>query len=162
MNAIEILEVVKEHYSEREFAYGEWLETKKEKDFIYSETAEKATEARNIFHEEKVKTHPDYGKNKENQGEEFKSLWKEYCELLGSYELKEIEWLKHIGLGEIEEVDQYGGEGCGDNWYSIKFFKDHNVYIKTTGHYSSYHGTDFENGYGEEVKPVTKEVVVYE
>lgn len=72
------------------------------------------------------------------------------------------EWLNSIGIGEWEEVDQYGGEGQGDTWYSVKYFKDHDVYIKTTGFYSSYNGTDFYNGYGEEVKPQKKTITVYE
>lgn len=66
------------------------------------------------------------------------------------------------GVGEWVEVDSYGGEGKGNEWYSIKFFKDHNVYIRTDGFYSSYHGTDFVDGYGEEVKPVEKTVTVFE
>jgi hypothetical protein len=72
----------------------------------------------------------------------------------GDFELEE--------LGEWEEIDQYGGEGQGDNWWSVKHFKDHNVYIKTTGFYSSYNGTDFEDGYGSEVVPKEKTIIVYE
>jgi len=66
------------------------------------------------------------------------------------------------GVGEWEEVDQHGGEGQGDDWHSVKHFKDHDIYIKTEGFYSSYHGTDFESGYGEEVKPKEKTITVYE
>jgi len=39
------------------------------------------------------------------------------------------------GVGEWEEVDQVGGEGEGDHWHSVKYFKDHDVYIKTIGFY---------------------------
>lgn len=67
-----------------------------------------------------------------------------------------------LGLGEVEEVHQYGGEGDGDHWESVKYFKDHNVYIRTVGFYSSYNGTDFDNGYGEEVFPKEKTITVYE
>lgn len=69
--------------------------------------------------------------------------------------------LDTLGLGEVEEVDQRGGEGEGDHWHSVKYFKDHDVYIKTTGFYSSYHGTDFYDGYGEEVKPQQKTITVF-
>lgn len=69
---------------------------------------------------------------------------------------------KDLGLGEIEEVDNYGGEGQGDTWYTVRYFKDHDVYIKTNGFYSSYNGTDFDYGFGEEVKPVEKTITVYE
>ena len=75
---------------------------------------------------------------------------------------KKAECLKQLGLGEIEEVEQYGGEGQGDSWYTIKHFKEHDVYIKTEGFYSSYNGTDFYYGFGEEVKPTQKTVTVYE
>lgn len=76
--------------------------------------------------------------------------------------LKTNEVLNSLGIGEWEEIEQYGGEDCGSTWYSIKYFKDHDVYIKTNGHYQSYNGTEFYDGYGEEVKPVQKTVTVYE
>lgn len=69
---------------------------------------------------------------------------------------------KGLGLGEIEEVTQKGGEGEGSEWYSVKYFKDHDVYIKVEGYYSSYHGTDFENGYGDECRPKLKTITIYE
>lgn len=75
---------------------------------------------------------------------------------------KNVECLKQLCLGEIEEIDQYGGEGQGDTWYTIKYFKDHDVYIKTDGFYSSYNGTDFDYGFGSEVKPVEKTITVFE
>jgi len=67
-----------------------------------------------------------------------------------------------LRLGEFEEVDSGGGCDRGSNWYSVKHFKDHDVYIKTTGYYQSHHGTEFYNGYGKEVKPQTKTITVYE
>ena len=70
--------------------------------------------------------------------------------------------LQNLGLGEVEEVDQYGGEGQGETWYSVKYFKDHDVYIRTDGYYQSYNGTDFEEGYGQEVRPIEKTIIVYE
>ena len=66
-----------------------------------------------------------------------------------------------LGLGEYEEVDQHGGEDEGSDWWSVKYFKDHDVYIKVSGFYSSYSGTEFE-GYGFEVKPKEKTITVYE
>jgi hypothetical protein len=66
-------------------------------------------------------------------------------------------------IGAWEEVDQEGGgEGQGEYVHSVKLFKEHGVYIKTVGFYTSYHGTDWENGYGEEVKPLEKTITVYE
>lgn len=66
-----------------------------------------------------------------------------------------------IGLGEIVEIEQYGGEGQGERWWTVKHFVDHDVYLKTSGHYSSYNGTDFYD-WGKEVKPVIKTVTVFE
>lgn len=65
-------------------------------------------------------------------------------------------------VGEWEEVKQRGGEGEGETWYSVKYFKDHDVYIRTDGYYSSYNGTDFDEGYGDEVRPAEKTIIVYE
>lgn len=65
-------------------------------------------------------------------------------------------------VGDWEEIEQVGGEGEGDTWYSVKFFKDHDVYIRTDGFYSSYNGTDFYDGYGDEVRPKLKTITVYE
>ena len=59
-------------------------------------------------------------------------------------------------LGEIVEIEQVGGEGKGDHWHSVKHFVEHDMYIKVTGWYSSYNGTDFDGGWDccKEVKPV--------
>lgn len=69
---------------------------------------------------------------------------------------------EELGLGQVLEVDSYGGEGAGGLWWSTKHFVDHDVYIKIRGYYSSYNGTDFDYGYGEEVRPVQKTIIVFE
>ena len=69
---------------------------------------------------------------------------------------------KELGLGEVVEIQQYGGESYGDHWESVKHFKDHDVYIRTVGFYSSYNGTEFYDGYGKEVKPKEKTITIYE
>lgn len=68
-----------------------------------------------------------------------------------------------LGLGEIKEIEQYGGEDMGSTWYSIKHFIDHDVYIKVSGYYSSYNGTDFDDYYDDcsEVKPAQKTITVF-
>lgn len=78
-----------------------------------------------------------------------------------SYSEQEKVILQKLGLGEVEEVDHYGGEGQGDTWYSVKHFKDHDVYIRIDGYYSSYNGTDFYEGYGREVRPKEKVITVF-
>lgn len=72
------------------------------------------------------------------------------------------EILNYLGLGKVEEVEQYGGEGKGDTWYSVKHFVDHDVYIRIDGWYASYNGAEFDEGYGKEVKPQEKVITVYE
>lgn len=70
---------------------------------------------------------------------------------------------EELGLGEIIEVDQYGGEGQGDTWYSIKYFPDHDVYLRVDGWYQSYSGTDFNEWEDvTEVRPKQKTITVYE
>jgi len=64
-------------------------------------------------------------------------------------------------LGDWKVVAQKGGENQGSEWYSVKYFEDHDVYIKIDGWYSSYVDTEFEN-YGVEVKPQEKTITVYE
>jgi len=70
---------------------------------------------------------------------------------------------KELGLGESSEVKQHGGEDEGSNWFSVKYFKDHDVYIKITGFYASHVGTDFYSWDDVfEVKPKEKTITVYE
>lgn len=68
------------------------------------------------------------------------------------------------GLGVMNEVEQVGGEGKGDTWYSVKYFQDHDVYIKVSGWYQSYSGTDFGDWDEacKEVRPQEKTITVYE
>lgn len=64
--------------------------------------------------------------------------------------------------GDVEEVDSQGDyEGGGDFAMKVLFFKDHNVYIRQTGFYSSYNGTDWNDDY-REVFPKEKTITVFE
>jgi hypothetical protein len=67
-------------------------------------------------------------------------------------------------IGKMTEIAQEGGEGQGETWYSVKYFPDHDVYIRIDGFYSSYHGATFDNGWDEcyEVRPKEKTITVYE
>ena len=64
-------------------------------------------------------------------------------------------------LGEWTEVESYGGEDQGSQWYSVKYFKDHDIYVRTDGYYQSHYGTDFDD-YGRIVSLKQKTVQVYE
>lgn len=61
-----------------------------------------------------------------------------------------------------KRVDEYGGEGQGDDyWVVISFEKEGQVsYWKFQGHYASYYGSELDTVF--EVKPEQKMVVVYE
>lgn len=148
MTATEILNYVEEcGISESDFAYGEFGD--QELFNNYSEELMRHKEAKSNFSRDTFKI---YRINEMDS----KSIWeleKEEFEAAGS---------PKSPLGEWKEVEKYGGEGQGETWYSIKHFIDHDVYIRTDGYYSSYNGTDFNDGYGSEVKPVQKTVTAYE
>lgn len=95
--------------------------------------------------------------------QEILDILKEKVDSVDSFAYDGVNYVE-LGLGEVKEVDQYGGEGEGENWWSVKHFVDHNVFIKVSGFYQSYNGTEFYNGWEEcsEVKPVEKVVTVYE
>jgi len=100
---------------------------------------------------------PGYGK------EGYDKWLKEYKSYPSKYEVKENEWKKANNIPNWKEVEQYGGESMGDTWYSVKYFPDHDVYIRVDGWYQSHNGTDF-NGWEDcsVVKPVEKTITVYE
>jgi len=89
--------------------------------------------------------------------------YEEYCQLPSEFDIIEKLWKEKIKL-DWKEVDQYGGEGKGDTWWSIKYFPDHDVYLRVYGYYQSYNGTEFYDGWGcvSEVKPQQKTITVYE
>lgn len=95
--------------------------------------------------------------------EEYKIWNEEYKKLPSKYDIAIQEWREQVGLN-WKEVEQYGGEGQGDNWYSVKYFPDHDVYIRVDGFYQSDYGTDFYEGWGccSEVKKIQKTITVYE
>ncbi|MAX51479.1 MAG: hypothetical protein CMH22_05825 [Methylophaga sp.] len=70
--------------------------------------------------------------------------------------------LNKLNLGEIKEVNSKGDrEGGGDYSMKVFHFVDHNAYVKITGFYSSYSGTDWDEGY-QVVTPKEKVVTVFE
>ncbi len=159
MDFKEIMEKVKEVFEEvSNFAYGE--EYNISEDFKFSEDLTKKTEEYNKIYEE-WKNHPGYNDSKQRD-EKYEALLENFKNTPNPQKLQEIEYFESIGLGEMEEVDQYGGEGQGDTWYSVKFFPKHNVYIKVNGWYQSHSGTDF-NGWEDcnEVSPKEKTITVY-
>lgn len=67
-------------------------------------------------------------------------------------------------LGYAQVVKQHGGEGQGSSYYTVRYFKDHDVYIRVDGYYQSHYGTDFEpwDKSASIVTPKEKTITVYE
>lgn len=89
--------------------------------------------------------------------------WKEkYYSIPSGYNVSKNKWFKSKNIPKWEEVEQVGGEGQGDTWYSVKYFKDLDIYLNVYGWYSSYNGTDIE-GWGAvtEVRPTEKTIIAY-
>lgn len=68
-------------------------------------------------------------------------------------------------LFSVEEVDNYGGEDCGSEYWMVFKVVDlttkEEAYIKFEGSYDSWNGTDWDN-MAFLVKPVKKVVTVFE
>lgn len=65
-------------------------------------------------------------------------------------------------FGEAPIVDGKGDtEGGGDYSMVVRHFKNLDVYIRQTGFYSSYNGTDWNNDFTI-VNPVQKTITVFE
>lgn len=73
---------------------------------------------------------------------------------------------EELGLGKFEHITEAdsGGEDEGSNWERVFHFVDHDVYIKVSAYYQSYHGTEFYNGWGclSQVRPSQRTITVYE
>lgn len=146
----EIFEIIKNNgVSVSDFAYKSCLADSK--NFVPSDNVNKLKIAketlRNLF--------DSY--DKENP------ICKAYDLIPSTHSIIEKEYLESIGIGEIQEVEQHGGEDEGSNWYSIKYFPKHDVYMKVSGWYQSHYGTDFEdwNNACSEVKPNQQVITIY-
>lgn len=58
----------------------------------------------------------------------------------------------------VENVDSFGGEGMGDQYWSVyKFIKGDDVcYVKFDGYYASYSGAEFDEWFFARAVPVEK------
>lgn len=122
---------------------------------------------------EALNPRPDYNSKEwlsyTNWADEVYIPWKEKKQAeLGEYadtwEFGNKLVLQAAGLGSsMESVESYGGEGMGETWYVVYYFKDLDLYIKVDGFYQSYSGVSF-NGWDDIsiVRPVEKTVTVYE
>jgi len=122
----------------------------------YSEAALKAQKDK----DEWLKNNPNPGYGKEG----YNIWYNKYKQLPDKYSVAAKEWKEINQLPDWEEVAQYGGEGKGNTWYSVKYFPDLNIYIKVNGYYQSYNGTEFYEGWDScsQVRPTQKTITVYE
>lgn len=59
-------------------------------------------------------------------------------------------------LGKFEEVEHFGGEGKGDEYWTVYRFIDHNLYIQFDGWYASHNGSEYSDMFEVEPKEVTE------
>lgn len=93
----------------------------------------------------------------------------ELIQKLSSHDLSVDELIENLDsnnlideFGEVQTVDENGNcEGGGEYSDYVFFFKDHGIYVRVTGCYTSYNGTDWENDWSE-VMPKEKTITVYE
>lgn len=102
------------------------------------------------------------------------------CESLKSAFMNEMELSKEDVLGYIDELDgltdsdiekmkefaeiltdvslkdSYGGEGQGEEYWSVYYFPKLNLYVKFEGYYQSHHGAEYESCSEVIPKEVTK------
>ena len=156
----QIIKILQENFSTNDFAYGELTPND---EFKCSEEVERLKEEWNAAYEA-YRNHPGYNSSC-LQDETYNVLLSAFRNVKSPDALATAEFLNHLGLGEIKEVEQKGGEGEGDEWYSIKYFPKHQLWIKIDGWYTSHHGTDFDESFDsccKEVIPVEKTVIVYD
>lgn len=162
LTAKEIIDIIEENgISVSQFAHGDFGPSD---DFVFSPELQAKVDKYNEI-KDAYYNHPEFDKFRwdvENASQEFKDAIKAYKEATYPWSECKDEWSKSVGLGPWEEVSKKGGMDEGSEWYSVKYFKDHDVYIRTDGYYQSHHGTDFYDGYGEEVFPEQKTITVYE
>lgn len=150
MNAEELIKLLEENMTVEEFAFEDvpYDYNENDEDFKTAEAEKKIWLANN----------PDPGWGKEGRDE-----WlKEYYLIPSGHDVARDKWYKNKNIPKWEEVEQVGGEGQGDTWYSVKYFKDLDIYLNVDGWYSSYNGTDID-GWGAvtEVRPTEKTIIVY-
>lgn len=81
------------------------------------------------------------------------------------YHMDDFNWgsySKAPQVGASEVVERYGGEGQGETYYVVRYFRDHDVYLRADGVYTSYEGVEWGWEDVREVKPKQKTITVYE
>lgn len=73
------------------------------------------------------------------------SYYDSYREMMFQSESVDEINTEEFGTIKVEHVDNYGGEGQGDDYWSVFKFtaKDQTVHIRFQGYYASYSGSEF-------------------
>jgi hypothetical protein len=153
MTGIELIEKLKEHFTIESFAYDEI-----EFDANFSENAIKAQEHKDWWF--KQNPQPVYGI--ENYTEKYNKWYDLYTKLPSNYDIAQKEFSEENNIPSWITVEQYGGEGKGETWYSVKHFPELDIYLRVDGYYQSYDGTSF-NGWSccTVVTPKEKTIIIY-
>lgn len=177
LNADQILDIISNNMTEKQFALfvdidwieqdsPHWNEESEDKwsKITIPETEEftllrQQLEVDKTYFEKKIK---ELSKTPQSQRENEVKLKEFRAKFSSVSNVDNVLKLYALGLGQMIEVHQEGGSGRGEIWYSVKYFPSHDVYIKIEGWYSSYEGTNFDYGYGSEVFPRKKEIIVYD
>lgn len=64
------------------------------------------------------------------------------------------------GLGEVDMEEDDSNDTDGDHTFVVHFI-DHDLYLATSGYYSSWNGSTWDNGWGTEVVPKVIEKTIY-
>ena len=156
----ELLEIIEANYDVSTFGYNEMGDTHEPVEVTAEEKAEgDRLQAEKSAYHERVKGNFDNLPYSERQKHPDFIQWQA---MTSRWEHERNVITTKLGLGPVQEIEQHGGEDQGSTWYSIKYFPDHDVYIRTDGYYQSYSGTDFHEGYGKVVTPQQKTITVFE
>jgi hypothetical protein len=93
----------------------------------------------------------------------FQSEVNNQCEIHSYYSgAEEFNYKVSGTIMKIEHQDNYGGEGQGEEYWSVYKFTDgtNETYVKFDGWYQSYNGSEFSEWFF--VNPVVKQVTFYE
>jgi hypothetical protein len=109
----------------------------------------------------------EYGKVSDIIKEQFTAYHRQTNARYRSAYLNENNEITVEGLGRIKVVEQKGGynelqDGAtGMEWYIVRHFVDHDIYIRLNGHYTSYEGLYTRNSKYKHVKPIERVIVDY-
>lgn len=152
----QILDILEKNVNINNFASEGYVSTPE--GFVFSEEVEQIKKVKNEAYNKYIQINQQSGGNRDK----CQPALNEWAALPYPSVKMQEEITNSLGLGEIKQVNKYGGEG--ETWYAVYYFPVHNVYMRIDGYYQSYDGVSFDNEWGcaSKVEPKTKTVIVYE